>query len=52
VGWLRAIGQGLALGKVQKLLGLDGRYSLGWLSEAARVFDAHSVLFADGGQGR
>jgi hypothetical protein len=36
---LRAIQQASALAKVQKLLGLDRRYSLGSLSEAARVFD-------------
>ena len=36
---LRAIQQASALPKVQKLLGCTGRYSLGSLSEAARVFD-------------
>jgi hypothetical protein len=36
---LRAIQQASALPKVQKLLGCSGRYSLGSLSEAARVFD-------------
>lgn len=36
---LRAIRQASALSKVQHLLGTDRRYSLGSLSEAARVFD-------------
>jgi len=36
---LRAIQQASALKKVQGLLGIDRRYSLGSLSEAARVFD-------------
>ena len=36
---LRAIQQASALPKVRKLLGCTGRYSLGSLSEAARVFD-------------
>ena len=36
---LRAIQQASALAKVQKLLGIDRRYSLGSLSESARVFD-------------
>src|ERR1700759_4279713 len=36
---LRAIVQASALAKVQKLLGINRRYSLGSLSEAARVFD-------------
>jgi hypothetical protein len=36
---LRAVQQASALPKVQKLLGCAGRYSLGSLSEAARVFD-------------
>jgi hypothetical protein len=36
---LRAIQQASALKKVQALLGIDRRYSLGSLSEAARVFD-------------
>ena len=36
---LRAIQQASALPKVRKLLGCSGRYSLGSLSEAARVFD-------------
>src|SRR5436309_3295403 len=36
---LRAIQQASALAKVQKLLGVNRRYSLGSLSEAARVFD-------------
>jgi hypothetical protein len=36
---LRAIQQASALQKVQKLLGTDRRFSLGSLSEAARVFD-------------
>jgi hypothetical protein len=36
---LRAIGQASALPKVRKLLGCNGRASLGSLSEASRVFD-------------
>ena len=36
---LRAVQQASALEKVQKLLGTDRRFSLGSLSEAARVFD-------------
>src|SRR6266481_898631 len=36
---LRAIQQASALGKVQRLLGTDRRFSMGSLSEAARVFD-------------
>jgi hypothetical protein len=36
---LRAVQQASALPKVRKLLGCAGRYSLGSLSEAARVFD-------------
>jgi len=36
---LRAIRQASTLKKVQALLGIDRRYSLGSLSEAARVFD-------------
>lgn len=36
---LRAIQQASALAKVQKLFGTDRRFSLGSLSEAARVFD-------------
>jgi len=36
---LRAVQEASALQKVQKLLGADRRFSLGSLSEAARVFD-------------